>query len=322
MLRLIKKKKNKYSSIHCAKCPWFSYCCGCILNPFKTDNLTISENCTIIVDWCNKYFDEEIDNDLLHLKFNIKDEVISQFITDINLTNSIHLKDCIDLFFEKEKLDDELYCSNCKSLQPFYKNYEISKPSKIMVLSLKRFKYNNYVKIKLSYSITYPLYDLEIKGVKYDLFGIIYHYGEISFGHYTSAVKVGDSWYKCNDNLVRKVEENEVINPGAYILIYHIKEEKIKNNKSFEILYSILNSIKKKEGKDEYEFTNDLNLFEGEPVSTEYGKGYVKEDCLLEEGKEEELMKRFVHIKFNFFEGHVLRSRVEKETVLNIENSK
>ena len=66
---------------------------------------------------------------------------------------------------------------------------------------------------------------------KFKLFGVICHYGNLHGGHYICYTRrirhingeyMYTPWYKCNDEIVNEVTEDEVINNKlAYILFYH-----------------------------------------------------------------------------------------------------
>lgn len=57
--------------------------------------------------------------------------------------------------------------------------------------------------------------------ILYDLFGTVNHHGNLQSGHYVTNVKVGDEWFRCNDQHVSKSTEATVLtNDGAYILFY------------------------------------------------------------------------------------------------------
>jgi ubiquitin C-terminal hydrolase len=134
------------------------------------------------------------------------------------------IKDCFELFFEKELLEDPLSCRVCGGPQYFFKNYEINRLPYVLILSLKRFKYNENNNFKLKQLITYPIFDFELKDKKYDLFGVINHYGGINSGHYTCYIKHNNKWIACDDRRVYEIEQDRVMNSNAYILFYISKE--------------------------------------------------------------------------------------------------
>ena len=58
------------------------------------------------------------------------------------------------------------------------------------------------------------------KGSKYDLIGVINHYGGESFGHYTAYCLNGDKWIEYNDESLSQIREKNVISSAAYVLFY------------------------------------------------------------------------------------------------------
>ena len=84
----------------------------------------------------------------------------------------------------------------------FHKNYEINKLPYVLILSLKRFKYNENNNFKLKQLITYPLDNFQLKDKKYNLFGVVYHYGSINSGHYICSIRLNKKWIVCDDNSI------------------------------------------------------------------------------------------------------------------------
>ena len=93
------------------------------------------------------------------------------------------LKECLNLFTEKEDLSDQdnLYCNKCYKSTPKFKKYELERLPQILVIVLKRFKYTKMYKSKIDYYIDFPLYDLDMSDYlinnepkyNYNLYGII-----------------------------------------------------------------------------------------------------------------------------------------------------
>ena len=274
----IPKLKEDYqpSLIHCPKCPWHTFCPGCIINP--KDNLKeLTSEFGIVVDWCTSFINEEF----IVPNFNLLSKEINNQVISENLNfndkeqNYQSLKDCFELFFVEENLEDPLFCHKCQGPEDFSKKYVINKLPYVLILSLKRFKFNQNSNFKLRQMITYPLYDLELGGKKYDLFGIINHYGGINSGHYTCIIKKEKRWIMCDDSNIYEISEKKVIHPNAYILFYIDKESPYKND-YFRFMKSLMNNIEKKD--KEIKINKDKNFFRGEPVITNYGEGYIIED--------------------------------------------
>jgi hypothetical protein len=273
--------------------------------------LEIKSDCVIFVDWCNSLIKEEIDS----CNFNIKkysNEEIEKCIESQAFQNKSQqyqsIKDCFDFFFEKELLEDPLSCRVCNGPQNFIKNYEINKLPYILILSLKRFKYNENYNFKLRQLITYPIKDFELKNKKYDLFGVVCHYGSINSGHYIAIVKNGNRWLTCDDSNVYEIDENRVMNSNAYILVYILNEKIEDYDKYYNNLKDIMDNIIEDE-KHFIEIKKSKNFYEGEPVKTDYGEGYVMNDSLQND--------KYVRVKLEYFYISVIKSKVIKQTVLN-----
>ena len=174
---------------------------------------------------------------------------------------------------------------NCNGPENFSKKYSINRLPYILILSLKRFKFNKNSNFKLRQMITYPLYDLELEGKKYDLYGVINHYGSINSGHYTAIIKNKEKkWIMCNDSHVYEIEEKRVMHSNAYILFYISKEspynfDYIRKMKS--LMNSIVSDQNDKKNK-KFMMIKDMNYFRYEPVridmKTKYNLGYIIEE--------------------------------------------
>ncbi len=144
---------------------------------------------------------------------------------------SIHnntLYDCLDKFINTETLDkDNMYsCEFCGRKNKASKKTTIWKAPPILIIQLKRFE--SY-RGKLTDLVEYPL-ELDLSKYtkhekKYKLFAINNHISNHTrFGHYTSYVKnrLDNVWYEFDDeNVLRKVEETDLINKNAYMLFYY-----------------------------------------------------------------------------------------------------
>ena len=229
-------------------------------------------------------FRDELENVLKYK--NEKDENMdritiiwnSKFIKDIVRFTDINLYDICDKIYEKstnkdikleklleefskeEKLDkDNLYrCENCKEELEANKKIEIYHLPKILIIHLKRFNNNK----KINTFIDYPLTDLDLnnyiksqeKVPKYDLIGVINHFGSLEYGHYTAfCLNYHDkNWYEYNDRIVNKIqigkEKDSVVNKYGYILFYKSQDiEKINWDCVYKKEYEIIkeNNLKK-----------------------------------------------------------------------------
>ena len=357
VLRIVRRKKNHRHLYECDKCLWYNFCFGCALVPNDEKYLEIKSDCIIFVDWCNSFLKEEIDKCNFECK-NISTEEIRKSIelSEKEGKNKLYksLKDCFDLFFEKELLEDPLYCRKCGGPQDFTKNYEINKLPYVLILSLKRFKFNENNNFKLKQLITFPLNNFELGDKIYDLYGVIHHYGEINSGHYFSTIKINNKWIMCDDKNVYETTEDKVMNQNAYILFY-ISKESINNNSYYNSLKSLMQHIvETNKKKNEFHFDDNNNFFKGEPVITPYGEGFVMEDYIedfkIEDSKnnnnaekeneenkktkDENLMPKskinenkddknnkykngMIKIKFDFGKGMINKKNVKKQILLD-----
>ena len=157
---------------------------------------------------------------------------------DFILNNELTLENCINTFSRCEKLDEsnEWYCSKCKEHRRGYKQLELFRLPRYLILQLKRFK-NQIVfffNSKNSTNVKFPLDNLNLNkylvGPKnmdyiYDLISVSQHYGASFGGHYTAVCrKENNNWYKFDDESVYRISPSSIVNSEAYILIYKLRE--------------------------------------------------------------------------------------------------
>jgi hypothetical protein len=168
----------------------------------------------------------------------------------------VHLFDCLDSFFQATLLnEDNLYeCEKCNSKQESTQKFSLIKLPKILCLHIKRFytaQSSFFMNIfssgmgcfKRTEKIQFPdvisVKELRKRYMKdfvpkycdedmmtnfvYKLCSVINHHGYgISSGHYTSFVRVGDKWYRCDDSDVTQVSKKTVHDSEAYVLFYEL----------------------------------------------------------------------------------------------------
>jgi ubiquitin C-terminal hydrolase len=139
------------------------------------------------------------------------------------------LIDCFDLFVENEFLDETngIYNEITNQKEPIKKNIKFWSFPNILVIDLKRY-FSHKKKNKIL--VSFPLENLELSkyvlGYKknsyiYDLYGVCNHSGSNLGGHYTSIIKNVDNWYKFDDMIIKKInQENEIITQEAYCFFY------------------------------------------------------------------------------------------------------
>ena len=89
----------------------------------------------------------------------------------------------------------------------------------------------------------------------------------------------------CDDRRVEEVDEGKIMNSNAYILFY-ISKESINNNSYYNCMKSLMQHLVINKATKEI-YIHDNNYFQGEPVNTPYGEGYVMKDYLNDFIKEE-----------------------------------
>ena len=121
--------------------------------------------------------------------------------------------------------------------------------------------------------VGYPLENFEVssyfinqsKKYVYNLKSVILHCGTIKKCKYKAIIKNNENWYEIDDENIKQIDEDDVINQNAYILIYektkndlsnngnneNIKDEKDMNNKE----------LNNKKFKEEEELLNNEELF-------------------------------------------------------------
>ena len=169
---------------------------------------------------------------------NISDNKMS-----LNIGKDINLYDCLNLFNSEEILDgdNEWYCNKCEEHVNAVKKMDIYKSPYYLIFQLKRFKQDNeessifniFNSTKNTTFIDFPTTDLDLsnyilsennQGSKYDLIGVINHYGGESFGHYTAYCLNGKKWIEYNDESISVIKENNVISSAAYVLFYRRRD--------------------------------------------------------------------------------------------------
>lgn len=62
---------------------------------------------------------------------------------------------------------------------------------------------------------------IQINGQRYELQGVVVHWGTMAFGHYIAVVKrTKDKWIYCNDSQISECDEKIAMGQEAYMLFY------------------------------------------------------------------------------------------------------
>ncbi len=178
-------------------------------------------------------------NEITCLKCSTKNVRFETFnILPISIpTETCELKDCLKNFSASESLsgDNKYQCETCKELTDAEKRVFLWDTPELLVVQLKRFNNNGRIVRKNNSTVKYPIKDLTFednyheyrpRNYKYNLYGVVYHMGSLSGGHYISYTKnpFNNEWYKYNDSHAFHIpEENlekEIMDSGSYILFY------------------------------------------------------------------------------------------------------
>ncbi|KAH6772992.1 ubiquitin-specific protease 8 [Perilla frutescens var. frutescens] len=151
---------------------------------------------------------------------------------------SVSLYKCLEAFLKEEPLgpDDMWFCPVCKKHCQAGKKLDLWRLPEILVIHLKRFSYNCFLKNKLETFVDFPIHDLDLstyiaqKGeqssYRYMLYAISNHYGSMGGGHYTAFVHHGgDRWYDFDDSHVSPISEDRIKTSAAYVLFYRRVED-------------------------------------------------------------------------------------------------
>jgi len=162
-----------------------------------------------------------------------------------NPSDTLELEDCMNKWYDTEKLDDynRLSCDFCGVNSNANKSVSIFIPPKILVIQLKRFKKDMYGQVcrKITNKINYPIYDLDISKYisdsschkdkcKYNLIGVNLHqelgsFANMNLGHYVSIVKnrYDNNWMLFNDDSqpIKVISKDQLVNERTYLLFYY-----------------------------------------------------------------------------------------------------
>ncbi|KAK4782840.1 hypothetical protein SAY86_007214 [Trapa natans] len=164
-------------------------------------------------------------------------KISNQYENMMDLTVEIHgdaasLEDCLQQFTAKECLHgDNMYkCDGCNDYVKAWKRLTVHRAPNILTIALKRFQSGRFGKInkKVNFSDTLNLgpYMSEAGDGSnvYRLYAVVVHLDMLNasfFGHYICYTKdFSGNWYRNDDCKVTRVEVDEVLSQGAYMLLY------------------------------------------------------------------------------------------------------
>ena len=199
---------------------------------------------SIIIIFNSKYLNKNGNDEYSLTNLNLKKIDLSPLFKVAHQNfEKISINKCFEEFTKVQTLDENnLYmCPKCKIDIAAKNKIELYKIPKILIIHLKRFE--NGQKIKTF--IDFPINNLDISpfisrssphhsnpSIKYDLFAVSNHYGELEYGHYDANCLnyVDHKWYNFNDKKVEIIENNDpdlIVTRNAYVLFY--RQRKMEN---------------------------------------------------------------------------------------------
>ncbi|KAK6304042.1 hypothetical protein J4Q44_G00264960 [Coregonus suidteri] len=142
------------------------------------------------------------------------------------------LRECLDLFTQEEKLDEDNapMCERCNRRTESTKRLTIQRFPQVIVMHLNRFAMSRYMVCKSTVCVSFPLTNLDMGPygpvgcgpVLYDLYAVCNHSGTVNMGHYTACCLENDGlgWCCYNDSCVTPISENQLQSAQAYVLFY------------------------------------------------------------------------------------------------------
>ena len=295
LLKILNKETNR-----CAFCPWYRFCTGCVLNPKNSGYFGTTSDKIIVVEWCKKIYQYDLNKNNINLV--LKHPSFEKKFEEENKEEKFSIYDCLNLFTHKEILKD-IFCEFCNKKTNFTKTLKIERLPQYLILVLKRFKYTTSYSAKTESYINFPNDNLELNEYltdnnyysnnKYNLFGLISHFGSLSQGHYLCNIRYQNKFILYDDSTVKE-NDKDINTSNVYLLIY--KEEKVlnENNKQFyfnfsglmDAAYKIYLYQNKCKFRHKFNFLldeheniikeyNDSEYFYGEPVNFGGKEGYL-----------------------------------------------
>lgn len=135
------------------------------------------------------------------------------------------IQSMLETYCQIEYLDDDnlVYCENCQKKTINRKKISFFDSAKYLIIKLQRI--DTVREIKNNKLIDFPKklpFLTDCNNYLYTLIGVVYHTGSLNSGHYYSQCfhKENNTWFRFNDETIESVSWREVVNPGAYVLVY------------------------------------------------------------------------------------------------------
>lgn len=191
----------------------------------------------VSVSWSDKMIDY-YDTTLM----NFLPEVCKPTLFSKKPRESVSLDRCLNAFLKEESLgpEDMWYCPTCKTHQQANKKLDLWRLPKILIIHLKRFSYNRFLKNKLETFVDFPVDDFDISNYmvyqdksishRYKLYAVSNHIGGIGSGHYTAFIyHRKNMWFEFDDSNVFPMNEDQIKSSSAYVLFYRRISDAVSN---------------------------------------------------------------------------------------------
>ena len=136
------------------------------------------------------------------------------------------LNDLFTAHITAERLTDKYDCENCKAPHDAMTQHVIWKCPNILIIQMKRFRNGGKIVVPIDFPFELDLRPFVSNGNQnqstvYDLYGVVYHQGQMNGGHYLAACKIKmQDWYAFNDEKQHPITPDRVVTPFAYVLFY------------------------------------------------------------------------------------------------------
>ena len=218
----------------CIRCDWVKGCPGCVYDPIRHGTV-LRRGEKLAADWNETLWNEYGNVKLVraveqHSSVACHREEIGKGITTT-------LPYCLDSYAREETLS--MKCPRCEEETAHTSKIQLYRLPPVFVVHLKRFLYAmGNGGVKLNGLVDFPVrnFDLSpwccpdsphVSGTKpiYELYGVIYHKGSLSYGHYYSHILSEGKWWCFDDTDVTEISEAQVVTAEAYVLLYRKADE-------------------------------------------------------------------------------------------------
>mmetsp|Transcript_28615 Transcript_28615/g.29766 ORF Transcript_28615/g.29766 Transcript_28615/m.29766 type:complete len:462 (+) Transcript_28615:48-1433(+) len=151
------------------------------------------------------------------------------------LNKKHNLKEMLDKHFCEELLNFFMNCLFCKENTKQTRKTVITRPPKVLIVSLQKmipgFNIKNNLTVSFPKEIDIKNYceDFLIKentnSLKYKLKSVINHFGNVHYGHYTANIYIDGCWFEFNDIKVTRINNFDFSSSNAYTFFYTLSTE-------------------------------------------------------------------------------------------------